>query len=147
MSDAPVFERVAREAAHRIGCSLFTATAFDADALQVQRVWSSDPAAYPVGGRKAKRDTEFGRRVLLAGELMVTEGDAAIARIFDDHAVILGLGLHSAINAPVVRDGRCLGVLNFLMRAAQVRADQVSAAAAFAGDPAVAEALRARMAH
>src|SRR4051812_10924432 len=110
-----VFERIEREAAREVGQQLFTVTAFDAVAMQVQRVYSSNAAAYPVGGRKAKRDTEFGRHVLIGGQPLVCEGDAAIERVFDDHAVIRGLGMHSSLNAPVMDRGRCVGVLNFLM--------------------------------
>ena len=99
---AAVFERVDNEAADVIGHQLFTVTAFDAATMQVERVYSSDPRAYPVGGRKPKRDTEFGRRVLVDGQPLICEGDAEIVRIFDDHETIGALGLHSSINAPVV---------------------------------------------
>lgn len=137
-----VLDRIARQAAVAIGCALFTVTAFDAAAMQVRRVYSSNAAAYPVGGRKPKRDTEFGRRVLVAGQLLVCEGDASIARIFDDHALIRGLGLHSSINAPVLdADGRCVGVLNFLMTGVEVTAEQSAAARGFASDADVAAAL------
>src|SRR4051812_27901933 len=96
--DRDVFDRIEREAAFKIAQQLFTVTLFDASAMQVQRVYSSNAAAYPVGGRKPKRDTEFGRRVLVGGEAVVCEGDAAIERFFDDHATIRALGLHSSIN-------------------------------------------------
>jgi len=136
-----VFERVDRLAATTIGQRLFTVTAFDAATMQVERVYSSDAEVYPVGGRKAKRDTEFGRRVLIDREPLVCEGDAAIARVFDDHATIGRLGLHSSINAPVVVGARCVGVLNFLMTGSRVTAEQLRAAMASAADAAVVAAL------
>ena len=137
-----VFERIAREAAGSIGCSLFTVTAFDAAAMHVQRLYSTNPSAYPVGGRKPKRDTEFGRRVLVAGEPLVCEGDDAIATIFEDHETIRSLGLHASINAPVVSGGNCIGVLNFLLTSSSVSKEQLNAASAFASDESVVAALR-----
>lgn len=137
-----VFERIARDAVSSVRHTLFTVTAFDVEAMQVQRVYSSNPSAYPVAGRKTKRDTEFGRRVLIEGKPLCCEGDAQIARIFDDHQTIRGLGLHSAINAPVVGEGgRVVGVLNFLAAGEQVTSDQLRAACEFARDAAVVTAL------
>jgi len=137
-----VFERIGREAAAAIGHRLFTVTAFDAAAMQVERVHSSNAAVYPVGGRKPKRDTEFGRQVLIEGQPLVCEGDAAIARIFDAHEAIRRLGLHSSINAPVLdAAGRCVGVLNFLMTGLAVTPGQLAAACGFARDAGVIAAL------
>lgn len=136
-----VFERIGTEAAPVIGQQLFTVTAFDASTMQVQRVYSSNPAAYPVGGRKPKRDTEFGRQVLLRGQPLVCEGDEAITRIFDDHATIIGLGLHSSINAPVLDHDCCVGVLNFLSPGSRVTEDQLRAACLLARDAEVVAAL------
>ena len=136
-----VFERIAREAAASIGCRLFTVTAFDAPAMQVQRIYSSNPSTYPVGGRKSKGDTEFARQVLVAGQTLVCEGDPAIRRVFDDHATIFSLDLHSSINAPVLAEKRCAGVLNFLMSAQRVTPEQLGAACAFAREPIVIAVL------
>jgi len=134
-------ERIALEAGPKVGCALFSVTWFDAAAMQVQRVYSSNPSAYPVGGRKAKRDTAWGRHVLIDKQPLVCEGDAAITRMFDDHAKILGLGMHSSINAPVLDAGRCVGVLNFLMPGESVTPQQLRAACDFAIQPAVVAAL------
>ena len=136
-----VFERIERESAALIGHRLFTVTAFDAATMQVQRVYSSNPAVYPLGGRKPKRDTEFGRRVLVEGRTLVCEGDAEIARIFDDHPTIIGLGLHSSINAPVLDERGCVGVLNFLMPALRVTAAQTRCARQCAAERDVIDAL------
>lgn len=136
-----VFERIDREAAVVIGQRLFTVTAFDAATMEVQRVYSSNPAVYPVGGRKRKRDTEFGRRVLVDGQPLVCEGDEAIARVFDDHETIRGLGSHSSINVPVTDGARCLGVLNFLAPGVGFLPEQLRAAYRFATDVDVVAAL------
>lgn len=136
-----LFERIDREAAATIGHQLFTVTAFDATTMEVQRVYSSNAAVYPVGGRKPKRDTEFGRQVLIERQPLVCEGDEAIARVFDDHETIRGLGLHSSINVPVTDGQQCVGVLNFLMSSDRVTPEQLRTALACANDARTAASL------
>lgn len=135
------FHRIALESEPKIGYRLFTVTWFDAAAMQVERVYSSNALAYPVGGRKAKRDTAWGRQVLIDGTPLICEGDEAIVRMFEDHGTILGLGLHASINAPVLSEGECVGVLNFLMASDRVSPQQLRAACDFAMQPAVVGAL------
>ena len=143
--DGALLDRIERVSLDSVGHALFTITRFDPATLEVERVHSSNPSAYPVGGRKQKRDTEFSRRILLHAETMVCEGDAEIAAIFDDHALIRSLGLHSSINVPVLsRDGSCVGVVNFLMTEDHVTAARLTAASAIAADADLAAALIAR---
>jgi hypothetical protein len=103
------------------GHGLCTAMLFDAGRMTVRRLYSSNPAAYPVGGEKPKRDTPWGQQVLLEQRIFLGEGEAAIRQHFDDHAVIFGLGLRSIVNVPVLSGGQCLGTLNFLWRSTEVR--------------------------
>ena len=104
-------DAVGREA---MGHRLCTAMRFDAAAMTVRRIYSSDQAAYPTGGAKPKRDTDWGRQVLLEARVFVGEGAAAIEAHFADHALIASLGLRSIVNVPVVLRGQCRGTLNFL---------------------------------
>lgn len=104
-------DAVGREA---MGHRLCTAMRFDAASMTVRRIYSSDPAAYPPGGAKPKRDTAWGRQVLLQARPFVGEGEAAIRAHFADHALIAGLGLRSIVNVPVVLRGECRGTVNFL---------------------------------
>jgi hypothetical protein len=115
-------------AAEAIGCALFTAMRFDAAAGEVERLYSTDPAAYPVGGRKAKRDTSWAAHVLSERRTFVGAGDAAIRAAFDDHETIRSLGLRSIINVPVVAGEACVGTLNFLMRRPDVAAADIARA-------------------
>jgi len=103
--------------AESIGHRLFTVMRFDDTRDEVQRIHSSLPAHYPVGGRKKKKETAWADRVLR--EMNVFRGtDAAdIRSVFDDHEKILGLGLGSVLNVPVVFAGRCLGTMNLLHQA------------------------------
>src|SRR3954454_5239044 len=118
-------ERVGRRT---IGQALFTVMRFDERAMEVERLYSSDRAAYPVGGRKQKRDTAWRRHVLLEKHVFVGEGAEAIRAAFDDHDRILGLGLLSVINVPVVFAGECRGTVNFLFNRASLTPSDASTA-------------------
>ena len=106
-----------------IGHRLFTVMRFDSARSEVQRIHTSMPDAYPAGGRKQKKATKWADRVL--GEMQVFRGTepADIVSAFDDHATILGLGLGSVLNIPVVFEGRCVGTMNLLHQAGWYRAD------------------------
>lgn len=121
----PAVDAVGREA---MGQALCTAMRFDAATMRVQRLYTSDAAAYPLGGWKNKRDTAWGRQVLIEGRVFVAEGAAAIAEHFDDHATIARLGLHSIVNVPVRLGGVCVGTVNFLWTDPVVGAERVAMA-------------------
>lgn len=84
------------------------------DEVQLQRLWSSDPQAYPLAGRKRKTLTPWTRQLLLRAEVFVGEGEAALAEVFDDHALIAALGLRAVVNVPLLEDGRCVATFNVL---------------------------------
>ncbi|HEX8168291.1 MAG TPA: GAF domain-containing protein [Beijerinckiaceae bacterium] len=123
---------IERVGAATIGQSLFTAMRFDEAAMEVERLYSSDPQAYPPGGRKKKRETAWGAHVLTGRRVFVGEGEEAIRAAFDDHPLILSLGLRSVVNVPVVVAGRCHGTLNFLCRRASLSQDDVATASLLA---------------
>lgn len=119
---------VGRVAAEAMGCALFTVMRFDEAAMEVERLYSTRTAAYPVGGRKAKRDTPWGHHVLTERRVFIGEGEAAIRAAFDDHATILALGLRSIINVPLIDGDACRGTANFLKYEASLSADDVETA-------------------
>jgi hypothetical protein len=87
----------------------------DSEIVELQRVWTSDPAAYPVGGRKRKAMTPWTRQLLRRGEVYVGEGEAALREVFDDHARIAALGLRAVVNVPLLdAGGRCRATFNLL---------------------------------
>lgn len=106
--------------------ALCTVNRFDSLNMAVVRLYSSDPVSYPPGGSKQKRGMPWGEHVLLQRRIYVGEGPDAIRASFDDHSAILGLGLQSVINVPVVVGDVCLGTVNFLMREARVQDAHVS---------------------
>jgi GAF domain-containing protein len=111
-SPAEVFAAIAGVARRRLDAGLVTVMRHDAANATVERLYSSNERAYPVGGRKTKRDTAWSRHVLAEQRLLVSAGEEAIRAAFDDHAVMFGLGLRSCVNVPLVRAGACVGTLN-----------------------------------
>ena len=109
-----VFAAVAGAAGTFIGHRLFTIMAFDVAAMQVRRLYSSNPDAYPPGGSKGKRDTRWGRHVLEKGLPFIGRNAEDIRSNFDDHEVIFGLGLESVLNVPIRICGRTIGTMNLL---------------------------------
>jgi len=109
-----------------LGQALFTVNRFDAENMAVVRLYSSDPVSYPPGGSKQKRGMPWGEYVLLKRQTYVGEGAEAIRESFNDYEAILGLGLQSVINVPVVVNDRCLGTVNFLMREPQIQEAHVT---------------------
>lgn len=95
--------------------------------IRLQRIWSSEPGAYPVGGGKTKTRTPWTRQLLEQGEVFVGEGDAALARVFDDHARIAALDLHAVVNVPIRREGRCVATFNVLGRQSSWQARDIAA--------------------
>jgi GAF domain-containing protein len=113
----PAYERIAARARSSFGYRLFTAMRYLPATDEVERVYTSDPRSYPLGGRKLKRDTAWSRQVLGAGEPYFANDAAGIRAAFDDAEKILGLGLGAVINVPVKLDGKVVGTLNFLREA------------------------------
>ncbi len=114
---ATVYREVETLSAAVIGHRLFTIMRYDPERAEVQRVHSSMPEAYPIGGRKAKRDTAWSDHTLRDMKVFRASGPEAIRAAFDDHATILSLGLGAVLNIPLVLAGRCIGTMNLLHEA------------------------------
>ena len=126
------YANIGEEAQRRFGWQLFTAMRY-LPSGEVERVHTSNPEAYPLGGRKPRRDTPWSRQVLVRGEPYYANDAAGIRFAFEDAEKILGLGLGAVINVPVKSDERVLGTLNFLREAGGYGVEQVSEALALAG--------------
>jgi len=119
------FLSLGEEAQRRFGWKLFTAMRY-LPSGEVERVHTSNPEAYPLAGRKPRRDTPWSRQVLVRGEPYYANDAEGIRFAFEDAEKILGLGLGAVINAPVTSKGRVLGTLNFLREAGGYRVEQVA---------------------
>lgn len=116
--DLPAVFHAAAAAAHAcIGHRLFTVMRCDLDTLEVQRLFSSNPRAYPPGGRKKKQHSRWGDQVLIQGQPFIGRTADDIREHFADHELILGLGLESVLNMPVRCAGRTVGTVNLLHEA------------------------------
>jgi GAF domain-containing protein len=138
-----LFAAIAGIATRRVGAGLVTAMRHEEAAATVERIYSSNEQAYPVGGRKVKQESDWSRHVLVEHRVLVSAGDDAIRRHYNDHAVIFGLGLHSCVNVPLVSAGKCLGTLNVLRAQAEWDDEAVAIIRAL-GLPALAGVLMLR---
>jgi hypothetical protein len=95
-----------------IGHRLFTMMRVHEATSEVERIYSSDPLAYPVGGRKQKRGTPWSRVVLDRGEVFVARNPDEVREAFADHDLIFSLGIGAIMNIPLAYADRRLGTMN-----------------------------------
>jgi hypothetical protein len=97
-----------------LGHRLFTLMRYHAASGDSERVYTTHPAAYPVGGRKPLNPTAWSEQVLRRQQPYLGRTAADVRAVFFDHALIASLGCGSVLNLPVVWDGRSLGTINLL---------------------------------
>ncbi len=95
-----------------IGHKLFTVMRHLPQTAEVERVYSSNTAAYPLAGRKPKQGTPWGAAVLDRGEVFIAANAEGVRAAFSDHALIAQLGVSSILNVPLRHRGRVLGTMN-----------------------------------
>src|SRR4051794_8086491 len=95
-----------------IGHKLFTMMRVHEASSEVERIYSSNTNAYPVGGRKQKRGTPWGRVVLDRGEVFIARNPDEVRDAFSDYEIIFSLGIGSIMNIPLAYRGRRLGTMN-----------------------------------
>jgi hypothetical protein len=125
------YAEIGAAAAERFGWKMFTAMRC-LPSGEVERVYTSAPQAYPLGGRKPKRDNPWSRQVLERGEPYFANDATGIRSAFADAETIIGLGCGAVINVPVKRGGRVVGTLNFLREAGGYRPEDVTQAISLA---------------
>jgi hypothetical protein len=119
MNDQPFADLAAVEAAveQEVGFKLFTILVFRNDGREMERIHSSHPAEYPVGGRKdVAQDvsTDWLEVNLVQKAPFFGRTKADVERIFKDADLIASLGCGSIINAPVIHGGKTIAALNVL---------------------------------
>jgi GAF domain-containing protein len=95
-----------------IGHKLFTLMRVHEATAEVERIYSSNAAAYPVGGRKQKRGTPWSRVVLDRGQVFVARNPEEVREAFADHELIASLGVGAIMNVPLAWRGRRIGTMN-----------------------------------
>jgi GAF domain-containing protein len=116
-----------------LGHKLLTVLVFRPETVEVERLYSSNTQAYPVGGRKQKKGTPWGERVLDRGEFYIAKGPDDIKWAFSDHELIASLGITGMINVPILFGGRCIGTLNISHEAGRFTEADFPAARTLAG--------------
>lgn len=122
-----------------VGNGLMTASVYDLDRMRSRRVFSEDPAAYPVGNFKRLDRNRYFDTVIAGCQPFASTTIEEIAEVFFDWEKIRDLGFGSNLNLPAVADGRVIGTVNLLAprghytpeRVARALAWQPAATAAF----------------
>lgn len=115
-----------------IGHRLFTIMRIYEGGLEVERVYSSNEKAYPILGRKVKKGTHWGDKVLGRGEIHIARDKDEVKKAFEDYELIFSLGVESIMNVPVSFRGKQLGTMNVSGTANQFGETEVRAARAIA---------------
>ena len=101
-----------RIAAETIGWRLFTVLRYVETAQAVERLYSSDEAAYPVGGRKPLSKITASHGAMERGEVFLAATKEDVRQAFFDHELIFSLGITAILNVPIRHAGRRLGTVN-----------------------------------
>lgn len=121
-----------------LGHKLFTVMRYHADTGESERIYTNQPDAYPLGGRKAMNPTPWARQVIQERRPYLGRTADDVKTVFFDWPVIASLGCDSVLNLPLVHDGRLLGTVNLLHEAHWYDDDDVSVGLAFASTAAPA---------
>jgi hypothetical protein len=116
-----IFEAVERGTADVVGHRLFTLLYVAPNGKRVKRMYSNMPREYPVGGYKEIRETAWHRQILGQKKPWVGYDRKDIQWAYFDHELIVSLGCESAMNIPVLYNGRLLGTMNLLDAAGRYR--------------------------
>jgi len=116
-----------------IGHKLFTVMRYLPATVEVERLYSSNPAAYPPGGRKPKQGTPWGDAVLDRGEVFIAPDAAGVRAAFTDHALLAQLGISAILNVPIRLRGRVLGTMNLSHQAGHFTSAMIGPGRVLAG--------------
>ena len=119
---ATFFKAIEKGAADTVGHKLFTLLYVAPNGKRVKRLYSNMPKEYPVGGYKEVKDTAWHKTVVGEKKPWVGYNAKDIEWAFFDHKLILSLGCESAMNIPVLYNGRLLGTMNLLDGAGHYKA-------------------------
>jgi hypothetical protein len=122
------FRAVADLAQRIFGHRLFTVMRHRATTAEVERIFSDNEKAYPVGGRKRKMGTAWGEKVLDRGEVFIAANRDELREAFPDYELIFSLGISSIMNVPVSHDGQTLATVNISGEAGAYRDEDIPAA-------------------
>ena len=99
---------------------------------EVERIHSSDPRAYPVGGRKRAADYAASAAKTAQGEVYIAGDAEEVRRVYRDAELIFSIGVTSIMNVPIRWGGQNIGAINLLGDAGQFGAGEAADAALLA---------------
>ena len=111
-----------------VGVKLFTIMTSDTGKRESERIYSNMPDVYPVSGTTPYNETHWSEITLKNKQTFVANTIADIAKVFDDHELILSLGCQSVINVPIIVDGSVIGTINCLHEEGYYTEERVKAA-------------------
>ena len=109
-----IFSTLDRVMKDQIGHRLFTILKQHQNPRELERLYTNQPEAYPVSGRKAIVPSFWTSEVLDHGNPYIGYNEGDIRASFPDHETIAGLGCASVLNMPLVFNGVILGSVNLL---------------------------------
>lgn len=107
-----LFEQVTQSCEQRFGFHFLTILKILPDPVNVLRVHSSSPHDYPTGVLKPMGGTPWGKVVIDGGQPWLGNGPQEVLWAFPDAQLILSKGCEACACAPVIAEGRTLGVLS-----------------------------------
>jgi hypothetical protein len=115
-SPAAIYAEADRVAKQLVGHRLFTLLVVVPGGGEVERIYSSNPQAYPLTGRKPIGATPWSDHVVKGKRAWLGNDMDAIRWAFPDHELIASLGCGACINVPVCALGEVVGSMNVLDR-------------------------------
>lgn len=128
-----VYALVAQLVRDTVGYKFLTVLRFVEETQEVERLYSSDPKAYPVGGRKQLATINKDHSLAASGQIFLAADADAVKRTFPDYELIFSLGASSILNAPIRHAGGRLGTLNCSGVANTYGPQEIEAAKVLAG--------------
>ena len=110
----PLFSAVDAVLGKLVGHKLFTLMVLDHSNGESERVYTSDPVAYPVAGRKGSVDTPWFEQVIQGRRHCLGRTREDIRWAFADHELIERLGCRSIINVLAIHGDEVVGAANLL---------------------------------
>jgi len=128
-----IYKAVEAAIAETCGFVFLTTLRYDEAEQVVERLHSSNPQAYPLGGRKPLSRITKSHQAMASGEVFLAGTREAVKEAFFDHELIFSLGSTAILNAPIRHAGRRLGTLNLCGEEGMYGQPEIRAAQILAG--------------
>ncbi|WP_297340013.1 GAF domain-containing protein [Pseudophaeobacter sp.] len=107
-----VFAQVTQTCETQFGFRFLTILKILPDPVNVLRVHSSSPDDYQIGALKPMGGTHWGKLVIDGGQTWLGNGADEVLWAFPDAQLILSKGCKACACAPVISEGKTVGVLS-----------------------------------